>query len=88
VVIGAAYAVVAGATMEYDGMTTEEVASGIKAGSNGATSTSASAAAAGAGDGADIFFLVALFFFLAPPAAAPMQTQHRAIRRTQTMIGK
>jgi len=93
--IGAAYAVVTGAayvicgaaaTMEYEGMNAEVVASGARAGSKGATSTSGSAA--GAGAGAAFFFLVALFLdFLEEAAATPMQQSSKPIRRTHAMIG-
>jgi len=75
---------VAGAAIiEYDGMMAELVARGIKAGSNGATSTAvASSAAAAAGAGADFFFLVARFLdFLEAAAAAPRQAHKRPMRR-------
>jgi len=93
--IGAAYAVVTGAayvicgaaaTMEYEGMNAEVVASGARAGSKGATSTSGSAA--GAGAGAAFFFLVALFLdFLDEAAATPMQQSSKPISRTHATIG-
>jgi len=68
--------------MEYEGMSAEVVASGIRGGSN-----SASSAAAGAG--ADFFFFVALFldFFAEAAAAMPTQQHNRANKRTQAMIG-
>jgi len=96
VVIGAAYAVVVGAAYvivvawgaKYEGMTAEGAASGINAGSNGATSTSGSAAA-GAGAGAAFFFLVALFLdFLAEAAAAiPTQKHNSASKSAHAMTG-
>jgi len=64
--------------MEYEGMTTEEVASGIKGGNKGSTST------VGAGAGAAAaFFLVALFldFFMVAAAMAPRQAHTNAATR-------
>jgi len=62
--------------MEYEGMTTEEVASGIKGGNKGATSTAGAGAAAA-------FFLVALFldFFMVAAAMAPRQQHTNAATR-------
>merc|ERR1740117_567792 len=68
-------------------MNAEVVASGMRAGSKGATSTSGSAAGAGAGAAA-FFFLVPLFLdFLAEAAATPMQQSNKPIRSTHAMIG-
>jgi len=87
VVIGAAYVIAGAATMEYEGMNAEVVASGMRAGNKGATSTSGSAA--GAGAGADFFFfLVALFLDFWEEAATPMQTHDKAMRSTQATTGR
>jgi len=75
--------------MEYEGMSAEVVASGIRGGSNGSTMTSSTAAGAAAGAGADFFFFVALFldFFMEAAAAMPTQQHNRANRRTHAMTG-
>jgi len=88
VVVGAAYVIVVAGAAKYEGMTAEGAASGINAGSNGATSTSGSAAA-GAGAGAAFFFLVALFLdFLAEAAAAiPTQKHNSASKSAHAMTG-
>jgi len=79
------------ATIEYDGMSEELVANGIRAGKSGATSGSAAATGAGAaaGAGADFFFLVAFFldFLLDAAAAAPMQQHNKPMSSTQATIG-
>lgn len=62
--IGAAYEVVIGAAMEYEGRMFEVVARGIKAGNNGAASGSA---AVGTGAGAESFLEAFFFFFFLPP---------------------
>jgi len=90
VICGAAYEVViicGAAAIWYEGMNAEVVASGMRAGSKGATSTSGSAA--GAGAGAAFFFLVALFLdFLEEAAATPMQVSNKPIRTTHARIGR
>lgn len=69
--IGAAYEVVIGAAMEYEGRMFEVVAIGIKAGNNGAASGSA-AAAVGTGAGAAFLEAFFFFFFLPPHIVAAM----------------
>jgi len=67
--------------MEYEGMSCEVVARGIKGATCMGTSGSMTAATAGTGAGAaDFFFLVFLAFFL-PPAMAPPRQQSRSPTR-------
>ena len=98
-VIGAAYEVVIGAaeyaggaaTMEYEGITVEVVASGMTGANSGSTTGSATGAGAGAATGAGLgaAFLVFLGFFLPIMASGPAKQQHsKAARRSHCQSSK